>query len=399
MSPKLATVLTRFGAGGPPLQAVLLTREMKKLGFRTALVAGSCGPQDGDMSYLLGPEDDVHWIPQMSRPVSPLRDLAALFRLYRYLRRTRPDIVHTHTAKAGVLGRVAARLAGVPAVVHTFHGNVLNGYFPAPAAIAIRCIERFLGTFTDAICVLSPQQCSELSGRLGVAGTGRIHVVPFGMDLTPYLAIPPAPRSGRLVVGWMGRLVPIKNVTLLASVMREAARLGLPVEFVIAGDGPERPLIETAAAELGPGRCRFLGWQRDVEPVLARCHVLIQTSRNEGTPVALIQGMAASRPFVSTPAGGVVDMVAGSARNDTTGARWFDNGILVPPDPGAFAGTLAELARRPGLLDPMGRAASRFAVSHYSLEALTGALDSIYRGLLAETSEGRLLCTRWSSLA
>jgi glycosyltransferase involved in cell wall biosynthesis len=399
MSPKLATVLTRFGAGGPPLQAVLLTREMKKLGFGTALVAGSCSPQDGDMSYLLGPEDEVHWIPQMSRKISPFRDLAALLGLYRYLRRTRPDIVHTHTAKAGALGRIAARLAGVPAVVHTFHGNVLDGYFQPPAALAIRWIERFLGSLTDAVCVLSPQQRGEISGRFGVTQPGKVHVVPFGMDLAPYLAIPPAPHEGRLVAGWLGRLVPIKNVPLLAAVMREAARLDAPVEFVIAGDGPERPLVEAAAAELGPARCRFLGWQRNVEPVLAQCHLLIQTSRNEGTPVALIQGMAAARPFVSTPAGGVVDMVAGAGRQTPTGARWFDNAILAPPDPVAFAATLAELARRPGLLDPMGRASSQFAVSHYSIEALTGALDHIYRGLLAESPEGRLLCTRWSSLA
>jgi glycosyltransferase involved in cell wall biosynthesis len=351
------------------------------------------------MSYLLRPEDEVHWIPQMSRAVSLFRDLAALFGLYHYLRRTRPDIVHTHTAKAGALGRIAARLAGVPAVVHTFHGNVLDGYFPAPAAIAIRCVERFLGRLTDAICVLSPQQSAELSSRLGVAGTGKVHIVPFGLDLAPYHAIPPAPPGGRLIAGWLGRLVPIKNVPLLVSVMRESARLGAPVEFVIAGDGPERPLVEAAAAELGPARCRFLGWQRQVEPVLAQCHLLIQTSRNEGTPVALIQGMAASRPFVSTPAGGVVDMVTGAGRQTPPGSRWFDNGILSPPDPGAFAATLAELARQPGLLDPMGRAAAHFAVSHYSLEALTGALDRIYRGLLAESPEGRLLCTRWSSLA
>ena len=399
MSPKLTTVLTRFGAGGPPLQAVLLTREMKKLGFQTALVAGSCSPQDGDMSYLLGAGDEVHWIPQMSRPVSLFRDLAALFRLYRYFSRTRPDIVHTHTAKAGALGRVAARLAGVPAVVHTFHGNVLDGYFPAPAAVVIRWIERFLGSLTSAVCVLSPQQRSELSGRFGVTQPGKVHVVPFGMDLAPYRAVPPAPRDGRLIVGWLGRLVPIKNVPLLVSVMREAARLDAPVEFVVAGDGPDRPLVESAALELGPARCRFLGWQEDVRPVLAQCHLLIQTSRNEGTPVALIQGMAASRPFVSTPAGGVVDMVAGPGRRTPIGSWWFDNAVLVPPDSGAFAGTLAELARQPGLLDPMGRAASEFAIGHYTLDALTGALDRIYRGLLAESPEGRRLCTRWSSLA
>ncbi|MCI0433684.1 MAG: glycosyltransferase, partial [Gemmatimonadetes bacterium] len=221
MTPTIVRVLTRLGAGGPPIHSLLLTREMSQLGYPTVLVTGRCAPQDGDMSYLLRADDPVHYVEEMSRSVSPWNDLAAVWRIFRYLRQVRPAIVHTHTAKAGVLGRLAARLAGVPVVVHTFHGNVLNHYFCAPLNFAIRLIERLLARWSDAICVLSPQQASEMTDKYRIAPREKVHIVPLGMDLTPFERIAPAPGGGALIVGWMGRFVPVKDIPLLASVVRE----------------------------------------------------------------------------------------------------------------------------------------------------------------------------------
>jgi glycosyltransferase involved in cell wall biosynthesis len=383
VSTSIVRVLTRLGAGGPPIHAITLTRELSKLGYTSTLVTGSKDRDDGDMSYLLRAGDPVRSIPEMSRSVSPWQDLKALVALYRFLLREKPDIVHTHTAKAGVIGRVAARLAGVPVVVHTFHGNVLSHYFSKPVSWAIRLIERTLARFTDGICVLAPQQAEEIAGRRRIAPREKVHLVPLGMDLSAFRALPPPRRAdGKITAGWMGRFVPVKDVPLLIAVARETLRRTDRVRFAVAGDGPEAPQVKALADELGPERFEWLGWREDVRPVLAQCDLMIQTSRNEGTPVALIQGMAAGRPFVSTPAGGVVDMVTGGMRREQDGCRWFDNGALAAADPNAFASALCELAGDPAAIRKMGAAASEFACASHSLPAMLESLDALYTALL-----------------
>ncbi|MGH9661388.1 MAG: glycosyltransferase, partial [Bryobacteraceae bacterium] len=255
-------------------------------------------------------------------------------------------------------------------------------YFSAPVNLAIRWLERLLAHGSDAICVLSRQQAAEMTGRFRVAAPEKVYIVPLGMDLDPFQRIAPAPAGDRLVVGWLGRFVPVKDIPLLAAVVRETLGRTDRVRFLIAGDGPERAAVEALAAEFGPGRCEWMGWRQDVADVLSPCHVLLQTSRNEGTPVALIQGMAAGRPFVSTPAGGVVDMVAPPVVNKADGCRWFSNGVLAPPAPAALASALIELAENPGLATRMGLAASRFATANYTSQALLESLDQLYSRLL-----------------
>jgi glycosyltransferase involved in cell wall biosynthesis len=381
--PLILRVLTRLGAGGPPVHALLVSREMRRLGYQTELVTGRCEAEDGDMSYLLTPADTVRWVPEMSRSISLWSDAVALWRLFRLMRRRRPLIVHTHTAKAGLLGRIAAHLAGVPVVVHTFHGNVLSGYFNAPVSRAFQLLERALGWITDAICVLAPQQAAELGERFRIAPPDKIHLVPLGMDLSRLQALDPVRRDGGpLVVGWLGRLAPVKNPSLLAEVIEAALTSTDRIRFVIAGDGLDREAVVRVVSRFGERRVSWLGWQRDVVPVIAQCHLLVQTSRNEGTPVALIEGMAAGRPFVSTPAGGVVDMVAGQERRDAAGARWFSNAVLVDPHPGAFAAVLQRLLEDPGLLCAMGRQAAGFA-RRYELAGLLDNLDRLYRDILS----------------
>ena len=377
---KIARIVPRLNIGGPAIHTILLTRDMPSLGYSAVLIAGECEPGEGDMGYLLDPADPVYTVPELSRSVSPLRNLRALVRLWRILRHERPVIAHTHTAMAGCLGRAAAILAGVPVVVHTFHGNSLREYFSPVVNAIFLAIERLLARRTDAICVVSRQQLDELSDDLGIAPRSQFHIVPLGFDLSPWLTLPSPQPAEPIRIGWFGRLVDVKNIRLLLEIA--AAPTEHRFEFHIAGDGPDRHLVESAVRNL-PGRVIWHGWQHDIAPVLEACHLIVQTSRNEGTPAALIQGMAAGRPFVSTAVGGVVDMTCGGARDLTPGAKWFDNAVLLDQArPQAFVCALDEFARSPQRIIEMGRSARDFAAGNYRKETLISNLDHLYRELL-----------------
>src|ERR1700691_3195702 len=391
--PKVVRVITRLNIGGPAIHTLLLTREMAALEYRTVLVAGSCEPEDGDMRYLLQPADPVRWVPELSRSVRPWRNLKALWRLWRLLRRERPAIVHTHTAMAGCLGRLAAVLSGAPIVIHTFHGNSLDGYFSRIQAGAFRRVEQLMARFTDALCVVSPQQATELSAKFRVAPAHKFRVVPLGLELDDYFALRPPADSGPLTVGWFGRMVPVKNIALLAATVEDVLQRSQDIRFVIAGDGPDRAAL-TALLDRYGGRVDWMGWQKEILPPMARCDVVLQTSRNEGTPVALIQGMAAARPFVSTAVGGVVDMVSGSAARATGGARWYANGVLTECNAGTLADALVALADDRTLVTRMGLAGRAFAARQYRKETLVANLDALYRGLLQKKHLGQIFLGR-----
>jgi glycosyltransferase involved in cell wall biosynthesis len=173
-------------------------------------------------------------------------------------------------------------------------------------------------------------------------------------------------------------------VPLLAAIIEETVRRNLPVQFLVAGDGPESGCLDDIARRYGPRRLQWNGWERDVRGFIGRCDLLIQTSANEGTPVALIQGMAAGRPFVSTPAGGVVDLVSGPDRSDLNGCRWYTNGVLAPRDPGAFVDTIERLVTDPAVIPQMGLAARRFAAERFQAKRLVDDIDRLYRELLHE---------------
>jgi glycosyltransferase involved in cell wall biosynthesis len=385
--PKIMRVITRLNVGGPALHVLLLAEGLEARGYETVLVAGACEAEQGDRPMEVPAGRRVVTVEGLSRSISPWRDLRAAWRMYRLMRRERPGIVHTHTAKAGLVGRIAALAAGVPAIVHTFHGNSLSGYF-SPRMNSLLCaIERLLARATDPICVVSEQQLEELSGRFRIAPRGKFRVVPLGLDLAREFELPlPAPQHGALRVGWLGRLVEIKGVPLLAAVIEESIRQGVAAQFLIGGDGPDRNILENVSARYGAERVRWTGWEPDATRMIAQCDLLIQTSRNEGTPVALIQGMAAGRAFVSTAVGGVVDLVSGPQLRAGSGCRWFANGVLTDPDAGAFARALRDFAADPALVPRMGAAARAFAGERFRAERLVNDIDRLYRELGAARS-------------
>jgi len=362
---------------------VLLTKELREKGYSTTLATGVCEDTEGDMRYLLESTDSVVLIHEMSRSVSPFKNLRALFHIWRLIRLERPDIVHTHTAMAGFVGRTAAILAGVPVLIHTFHGNSLRHYFSPFMTRVFITIERLLALRTDAICVIASQQLTELSGDFRIAHRSKFRLVPLGLDLSSYLNIPEPRPNHPIQIGWFGRLVDIKNIGLLLETALAVKNNNWRFEFHVAGDGPDSCLVKNYLTQLEP-HLVWHGWLSDIIPLLSTCDLVIQTSRNEGTPVALIQGMAAGRPFVSTAVGGIVDMTCGEPQELTPGARWFDNAVLVDSRPEAFAAVLDRLASNPQQIITMGQSAREFAKSHYRKEALVAKLDSLYRELLEQ---------------
>lgn len=372
---KIVRVLTRLGAGGPPIHCLIANRRLRRLGHEVALIVGKCGPADGDMSYLTLPDDNLVHLPSLQPSSSIFDDLRALIAMWRIFRRERPDIVHTHTARAGAIGRVAARLAGVPAIVHTYHGHVLRNYFPPWKSGLLAYVERALGSLTDRVCVLAPQQAQELGEDLRIVAPRKIEVIPLGMPLGSFEALPFA--SDRVTIGWIGRLVPIKNLPLLVEVIDRTLAQNPEIHFLIAGDGFERGILE-AALPRWRTRVEWVGWVRDVTPVVARCHIMLQTSRSEGTPVSLIQGMAAARPFVATNVGGVIDM-AGSGRF----------GIVCAENADDLSNAVLELVADPLRRRRMGEAARAQALEAFSSERLCADLDRLYCELLASRAVSR----------
>ncbi len=381
--PLVMRIITRLAGGGPPVHATLLNRNIDHHGFDSVLVFGNCGPTERNMEYLIEPGDKIERIPDLGASLNPLHDLRALFHLWRLIRRFQPDIVHTHTAKAGVLGRIAAVLGGCSCVVHTYHGHVLEGYFRPWANRLIRLAERTLGRLSTALCTVSQQQAGELSDRFDIAPEDKFRVVPLGLNLEPYLEIPlPNFQQGRLQIGWMGRFVAIKNLKLLREVAELSQIRKLPIDFLIAGDGPERMEFVEQIRARALSNIHLLPWQDRVEPFLSQCHVMILTSHREGTPLALIQGMAAGRPFVSTPAGGTVDLAVGVGRMESR-SWWYDNAVLVASDAFAFTDVLERLLADRSLLEGMSLVSRGFARSTFSETRLVSDVAALYTELLA----------------
>lgn len=379
---RVLRVIARLNIGGPALHTMLLNDRLDPRRYDSRLVVGTEEPGEGNYATFHGmvPER-VTVLPALGRAVRGTADIAVFSQLLRLMRRVRPHVVHTHTAKAGTLGRLAARLVGVPIVVHTYHGHVFRGYFPPGRTRVFLAIERFLGRRTDCLLAVSETVRQELLA-LGVGSPERFRVMPLGLDLDRYLRAEATRGSLRAelgirpdtpVVAIVARLVPIKA----HEVFLRAARLvcaALPSsQFLVVGDGERREALERLTAELGLGaNVRFLGWRRDLERVYADTWVVALTSRNEGSPVSLIEAMAAERPVVATRVGGVPDLVEDGV-----------TGCLVPPDdPKALAEALVTLLQNPERRQVLGKAARERVIPAFVAGRLVADMDALYQDLL-----------------
>ena len=389
---RIARVITRLNIGGPSIQAARLTSALDAHGFSTTLLHGRLGDGEGDMSYLVPPGADARYIESLCRPLSPVDDLRTLLRLYREFKAIRPAIVHTHMAKAGMLGRLAALAynatrgsAPRAKVVHTYHGHVLDGYFSRLMTAVFINIERALASISDRIIAISPAIRQELLETYRIGSAAAYRVVALGFDLAPFAAVDEDARvdarrtlglpADARVVSTVGRLTAIKQHRLFLDTVKRVIAAHPGTIAVIAGGGELEEDLKAYAASLGiADRVRMLGWRRDLPVIYAATDVFLLTSRNEGTPVALIEAMASGVPGVSTAVGGVIDVIGGA-----------DTGRTAPfGDADGLARAINELLAAPLERREMGRRARARVLAHYDINRLVTDIATLYRELLAE---------------
>jgi glycosyltransferase involved in cell wall biosynthesis len=365
------------------MHVVNLPRGLDEGPWHTTLVAGRVSPGEEDMAYYAEERGvRVRYLPALAREIRPLDDLRTLWALYRLFRTDRPAVVHTHTAKAGTLGRVAALLAGVPTLVHTYHGHVLGGgYFSPRMTRFFLAVEQQLARATDRLVVLTETQAEEMSGALGVAARDRFAVIPLGLELEDFAEVDrgrlgPAARDSlgvgpdELTVGIVGRMVPIKNHELwleaMAALIRRSPR---PVRGLVVGSGEREAELRELARELGiEARILWLGWRRDLPDLYAAMDVLALTSHDEGTPVAVIEALAAGTRVVARDVGGVAEVLGGLG----TGA------VLAREADGPAWGGALERAVEGEAPPPALRAA---VVDRYSVQRLARDIAGLYEEL------------------
>jgi glycosyltransferase involved in cell wall biosynthesis len=361
---------------------ILLSAGLRPLGYDTRLVVGRESPREGNMLPLAAEKNVVcESMVGLGREIAPLSDLRALVGLHRLMRAWRPEIVHTHTAKAGVLGRVAARAAGVPTVVHTYHGHVLRAYFSPAKTALFRWTEARLAGSADALVAVSASVKQDLVA-LGIAPAGRIRVIPLGLDLAHLAGRLPRGTlrreggipAGAPLVGMVGRLVPIKDVPTFLRAARIVAGARPEVRFALVGDGEERPALESLSRELAlDGKASFFGWRSDLAAVYGDLDVVVNASRNEGTPVALIEALAASRPVVATRVGGTPDLLGEDERGR----------LVRPGDPESLARAVLETLEGSEAARRRAQAGRDHVLKRHSSDRLVRDVDALYRDLRA----------------
>ena len=376
-------VIARLNVGGAALHVLQLAREQGRRGHDVVVVAGTLAAGEESMEYVaveLGVE--VIKLPALQRELSLRADGAAIRELRRLIRERRPDVVHTHTAKAGATGRLAALLAGRArprSLVHTYHGHVLSGYFSPVRERIFRLIERALARPTSALLAVSEEVRNDLADY-GVARRERFTVVPYGFDPPPWSEADEQARArirGELgldadtfAIGWAGRLTPIKRPLDLVRTLRGVLDAGVDAVLVVVGDGDDRPETEALAAELGVAdRCRFVGFHRNIRDWYASFDVFLLTSLNEGTPVVAIEALGASRPVVATAAGGTAAVVIDGV-----------SGFVVPVgDVAGLTDRVVRLARDRGLATRLGEAGSADVRARYATGRMADELEAVYR--------------------
>ena len=402
---KIVRIIARLNVGGPAKHVVWLTAGLQDSNYRSLLVAGSVPSGEEDMGYFADHAGvKPLYIPEMSREIS-LNDAVTVWKLFRLFLRERPDIVHTHTAKAGTVGRVAGffyrwltpgTLVGKPRAckfVHTYHGHVFHSYYGRGRTRLFLAIERALARLvTDRLIVVSTQQGAEIGNDFRVGRQGQIKVVPLGLDLGVFAAYTSRRARFReelgiddetILVGIVGRLTEIKNHQMfLNSVARLKGQTGM--RFVVIGDGSLRESLEKQARSLGvESEVIFTGGRRDPEYFYPALDIVALTSLNEGTPLTLIEAMANARPVVATSVGGVVDLLGDVVEDGPY--QVCERGIRVPTgDEGAFAAALSRLAADRQLQSELGARGREFVERIYRKERLIEDIKGLYRELTAE---------------
>lgn len=394
--PRVLRILNRLIIGGPAINATYLTRYMAPE-FETRLVIGGKDDHEQDATHLTERLDiRPSVIPEMKRAISLAEDRAAYLKMKALIREFRPDIVHTHAAKSGAIGRLAAKACGVPVVVHTFHGHVFHSYFGKTKTRAFIEIEKYLARRSSGIIAISDIQKEELSGIYKICAPEKIRVIPLGLDLDRFREDQDRKRAAfreryfiaddEIAIGIVGRIVSVKNHSLfVAAAAKLVAGTGRKVRFIIVGDGDSRPQMEQEFRAAGIDYAYFLSeqraataictsWLTNVDEVLAGVDMAVLTSHNEGTPVSMIEAQAAARPVISTNVGGVADIILDG-----------QTGFVTPPgDVAAFGDAMVRLVNDDTLRAQLAAAGRAHVQDKYSYQRLVRDMSSYYHELLAK---------------
>jgi len=387
---KVIHVITRFDKGGSAENTFITVRDLDKVRYDIVLVMGASPPgNSGDLeteavqanvNTARGHHVRLICLRHLVRDLNPFSDIIAFFSLLNIIWSEKPHIVHTHTSKAGILGRWAAWFCRVPIIVHTPHGHVFWGYFNPRQTRLFILLERWTAGITNAILTLTPQE-KEDHLRFRIAPEEKFTVIHSGVDLRTFradlyqpseakalLGIPPE----MTVVGTVGRLTPVKGQEALIRAASGLIRREEKIFLVLLGDGELRRDLEELSFRLDiAGYVRFLGWRPDVARVMAACDIFCLPSRNEGMGKVLVEAMAMGKPIIASSIGGITDIV-----------RSGENGILVPVgDAAAWAEAIARLCRDPEKRRRMGDAGMQMA-PRYSSEEMIKRIDQMYGKLL-----------------
>ena len=406
--PRVLRIINRFNLGGPTHNAAYLTRYLPD-DFETLLVGGSQeATEEGSHHILssLGVKPLI--LPELQREVAPWRDRGAYRRIKELIREFKPDIVHTHAAKAGAVGRMAAADMGVKAIVHTFHGHVFHSYFGPLRTALYKNIERFLARRSSRIVAISEKQKSELVDEHRICADEKVSVIPLGFDLGRFQDEQARKRAffrkvygvadDEIAIGIVGRLVPIKNHDLFLEVIAQVERrTGKRVRAFIVGDGEERERLQQRVTDLGLSQASgpyfnghgfghgvngkpvvpkatitFTSWIKEVDIVNAGVDIVMLTSLNEGTPVSLIEAQAANKPVISTRVGGIENVVLPGRT-----ALLSESGDIE-----GMSAHLAELVMNEGLRTRMGDGGWTHVRDRYHFSRLVDDTANLYRALL-----------------
>ena len=383
---KILRIINRFNLGGPTYNAGLLTKYLSDE-YETILVGGNHEESEGSSMHIvehLGLEPVI--IPEMQRSVNPKNDRIAYNKIQKIIQDFKPDIVHTHASKAGALGRKAAFSAKIPQIYHTFHGHVFHSYFGSLKTNFYKNIERRLAKKSTNIIAISELQKKELSEIHRICPAEKIKVIPLGFDLTPFYTNTEAKRKefrskwnikeNEVAIGIVGRIVPIKDHVFFIHVIEQVLKkTSKKIRVFIVGDGEERVNIQALiskkklsySSNSTPALFQFTSWMKNVDEVNAGMDIICLTSKNEGTPVSLIEAQASGNPVVSTNVGGIENVISA----DETGYL-SDVGDLEQ-----FTINLLKLIENEGIRNNMSNK-GREKSTHYSFENLISNIKSLY---------------------
>lgn len=384
---KIARIITRFGVGGVERHVSTLTANLDRTRFKSWLITGRTEPHEHEWLELAAQAGVTPLVVQRMRRRPSLWDVSASFSLHSILSRIRPQIVETHQSKAGVLGRLVSRLRcgpsqSKPLLIHTFHGHQFQGYFTSSLSRAFVAIERCLARFTDLIITVTPTIRNQLISEYRIAPADKIRVVPLGFDFSWTEDLPQSrgwlrsrvhAKESTILCGTVCRLTEIKNIAFLLRAFAKCLnRKPVDLHLVIVGDGELRESLESLAAELNISRhVTFTGIVHDRARIFADLDVTCLTSRNEGSPLCLIESIAAGVPVVATKVGGVADVVLCPV----------DGELVQPYDEEAFAAALGRMATSCRRLPDERSYALK---THYSIPRLIRNMESIYEELLEQ---------------